>query len=212
MANNYANRDLTGTDFSGQNLEGALFRGANLTNCNFTGAFLMYANMRDTIIEGADFTDSYLNFANLKDATGTATWTNATVKMAPKHIPMPDSDNTTEPPPTYRERSELINQLLVQGEVTELTPEDQDVLNAFVNNFIKGTLTGDYGDMPNGREVYTSLCIDYTPTRPISEIITMHMDKETRYSNELDEFVPPVPCSNIVDMDGDGSADIVINK
>jgi hypothetical protein len=61
--------------------------------------------------------------------------------------------------------------------------------------------------MPNGREVYTSLCIDYTPIRPISEIITMHIDKETRYSYELDEFITLVPCSNIVDLDGDGKPD-----
>ena len=169
---NALNMDLTGQNFDGQDLSYALLRGANLTNCSFVGANLTGANMRDTIIEGADFTDAQFHYSNIKDSTGTATWTNAKIKMAPKLVNFIGADDITEPPSNVdsNDRQTLISELMNQALVSynDLSASDKVLHDSFIATGYKVVFTGSYGDMPNGREVYTSIDFATSPRQDFS--------------------------------------------
>ncbi len=168
--------DLTGTDFSNQILEGALFYGCNLTNCNFSGATLTYANMTDTIIDGANFTNARLFFSNFMDATGTADFTNAKVLGAPEFIDFIDADFTSSPPSEIpaKHRAILINSLVTQSGII-FTPDDIKVMNDFIDHGETGKILGTYDVMPNGNEVYTCLGLDPKIQIDSGKVIEKHM-------------------------------------
>ncbi len=190
---NYKDQDLTGTDFTGTDCTGNLFRGANLTNCNFTDAIMDYANMRETTIEGADFTRAQFHYSNIKDATGTADWTDTRVSMAPTWVDFIGADTTTQPPSYIRpeDREILLEALLDQNSIgyQDLTPEDQTQYTSYINDGYKVIFTGVYGDMPTGRNVYTSIDEPYSPTQPWSVIVNMHIDKETIFDTSQNLFI-----------------------
>ena len=64
---NYTHMDMAGHDFSGQNLEQAVFCNASLRQADFSGAKLRgadmrHANLAGAVLTGADITDVNLHF------------------------------------------------------------------------------------------------------------------------------------------------------
>ncbi len=185
--------DLTGQNFDGQDLNSALLRGANLTNCSFVGADLSNANMRECIIEGADFTDALMYHCNPKDATGTATWTNAKTKGVPRWIPMDGADRATEPPVTRVPKA--INQAFIQAgvELSEVNDNDsRRILSGWeLGSGDSGTITEIFGDVPHGRDLYNVLYNDLQnhDTRDLSIILNEIMKQNIDFDTRADLFV-----------------------
>ncbi len=192
-AQNFRDQNLTGQNFDGQDLSYSLFRGADLTNCSFVGCDLTGINMRDATIEGCDFTDAKMFYCNQKDSQGTANWTNAKVKGVPKWIPMPGSDDVTEPPThvSVEDRQTLISELMTQSNMRFdlLTPSDQDLSHSFMQDGEKVVLSGTYGDMPNGRNVYVVLDFETSPLQEWSTIVNEHINQETSFDTTSNTFI-----------------------
>ena len=188
IKHNQLGLDLIDQDFSGQNGEGALFRGANLSGCSFVGTNLKYANMRECNIEGADFTGANLIGSNFKDCTGTAIFVDAKIKFAPKWIDFIGADDVTEPD-SLEERQILIDALLEQGSITmsDLNRADTLVVQLFIQDGTKGDLNGGYGDMPTGRGLYN--LTDVTPFQSIGFMITECIRQESHFNISTNEFV-----------------------
>lgn len=73
LNNNFANMDLRGVSFKGQNLTGANFAGANLEGASFIDAILVSTNFEGTNLKNADFScvnawSANFNETNCKDA------------------------------------------------------------------------------------------------------------------------------------------------
>ncbi len=186
---NYLNQDLTGTNFDGQDLNYALFRGANLTDCSFVGSDLSGANMRETTIEGCDFTDAVMYYSNIKDATGTADFTNALVFGMPQWIPMPGSIYSD---PEVESRQLQIDELVSQSGTafSEFTQTDQNTMTDYImHSYYEQALTGDYDAMPNGRDVYVAIGHNEVESIAANWMITEHMKQGTTFDTDLSLFI-----------------------
>ena len=64
----YINRKFFDTDFSGQDLTHADFRGCTLVNCNFDNSNLRYATFEGANCMGSSFRQASLYHTNFKDA------------------------------------------------------------------------------------------------------------------------------------------------
>ena len=186
---NNLNADLSGQDFSGQDVSSVLFRGSNLSGCSFVGANLQGANMLECNIEGADFTDAILNFANFKGATGTATFTNAKVFGCPLWIDFIGGDNTEIISPAKR-RKILIDALFYQAyvELSGLNKADGLVIQIFIFDGTGGEINGDYGIMPEGNMVYDVLGLDHYANE-FSTVVSAHLKGNTQYDDTTKTFV-----------------------
>ena len=59
--------DLTGADFSDQDLSGCKFTGCNLNDADFSGATLNLCKIDNSVLKRADFSNSNLVNADLSD-------------------------------------------------------------------------------------------------------------------------------------------------
>ena len=181
--------DLHGQNFSGQDGDSVLFRGANLSGCNFSGTSLRYANMRECNIEGANFTGADLTGSNFKDCLGTAIFKDALIAFAPKHIDFIgayDAPNIVN----VAKRQLLIDKLFSQANVNiyDLSEDDEPIISEFIQWGHVGSITGDYGTMPEGEMVYDALNLDHSITG-FSVVVDAHINGGTYYDESINEYV-----------------------
>jgi uncharacterized protein YjbI with pentapeptide repeats len=101
--------DLTGWDFSGQNLTNANLESSTLTNANLAGANLTNASLRSSTLTNADLTGADTRGAQSLHLTG-ATSRNAILPdgtiaalnlAAGEQLVVRDDDGVSDPPPRY---------------------------------------------------------------------------------------------------------------
>ncbi len=191
------NQDLTGTDFSGQDLSYSNFRGSNMNDCDFTGCKLHGINMRDTTVEGTNFTNAEMFYCNQRDAVGTADWTGALVFGVPTWIPMPDSDNTSTPP--ARPKDPLFDAVFEQTPGVEptqhdyFTDSDKKIINRWrVGDGDIGQLTGSYPTTEHGRELYNTLgSPGGGADLPMEDILNDCMLQNVTFNKQSEVFYKP---------------------
>ncbi len=189
MNKNYLDQDLTGQNFDNQDLSYALLRGANLTDCSFVGTDLTGANLRETIIQDADFTGAVMYYSNIKDAVGTADFTDALVFGMPQWIPMPGSIYED---PEVIERQLQIDNLVLQSDILweSYTQTDQNIMNSYISMGYSGQeIRGDYEGMPQGKDVYQSIDRGEYESIAIAWMINEHMKQGTTFDTDLDLFI-----------------------
>lgn len=116
---NFANMDLRGVDFKGQNLTGANFVGADLEDACFIDAVLVSANFEGANLKGADF-----SCANAWSANFNKTDCQNTVFL---------SANLTE---ASFEGADLDEASFAQANLTEASLEDANIITAEFDNTI----------------------------------------------------------------------------
>ncbi len=188
--------DLTSMDLSNLDLSSANMSGAILVNVNFSGSILVGTNVTDANLEGADFSNTILHYGNLLRSTGTPlSFAGARVSFAPEPDTFKFVGADYDTPPTSlrnkRDKLKIIEELSSQAGIPEngFTAGDRIVIDNFITTGDKGILTGIYGLMPNGREVYTSIEFDPTNQLDSSIVITAHIEQETSYDEINDKFI-----------------------
>lgn len=119
LNNNFANMDLRGWSFKGQNLSGANFTGANLEGATFIDAVLVSTNFEGANLKNADFScanawSANFNETNCKDALFL-------------------SANLTE---ASFEGADLDGASFAQANLTEASLEDTNIITAEFDNTV----------------------------------------------------------------------------
>ena len=119
LNNNFANMDLRGWNFKGQNLTGANFAGADLEGACFIDAILVNANFEGTNLKGADFSCANVWSANFNETN----CQNALFLSA----------NLTE---ARFEGADLDGASFAQANLTEANLQDTNIITAEFDNTI----------------------------------------------------------------------------
>ena len=119
LSNNFANMDLRGVDFKGQNLTSANFKGADLTGACFIDAILVDANFEGANLKNVDFSCANAWSANFNESN----CQNAVFLSA----------NLTE---TSFEGADLDEASFAQANLTEASLQDANIITAEFDNTI----------------------------------------------------------------------------
>ncbi len=84
---------------------------------------------------------------------------------------------------TQETREMLIGELVSQSTIifADYDQADQDTMSLFIDDGIKGTLTGAYASMPGGRQVYEVVGQDELASVNCAWVITQHMAQNTYF-------------------------------
>jgi hypothetical protein len=197
---NYRNQDLTGRDFSNQELRYYNFRDSNLTGCNFTNSDITGCNFRDANLTNAVFDNVIIHYANLKDTNQTGTSFAGMGKYSVWIEDTSSMDMTSEPALHPSEVDPLFTEVIKQTDgisnVNEMNDHDKDVVRRYSGTLdydADNPLTGPYPVTQRGRNLYVvNPEIDDGTDRQMEVVLNISMKNGVWYDAEADLFKPKV--------------------